>query len=175
MIKEKWTGDSGTTRLGGGEMTTKDSMRVDAYGDVDELNSFIGLARAQIDFVDIDETLAAVQRDLFVIGAELAKAPMNEKSKLARERVQWIESAVKKTDMQLPELKKFILPGGSQGAALLHASRTVCRRAERKCVLLKRSELVPEDTIKYLNRLSSLLFSLARLVNKKAKVKEHEW
>ena len=142
MIKQTWTGDSGSTKLSGGEATTKDSLRVDAYGDVDELNSFVGMARSRVEDKNIDAVLREIQNDLFVIGAELAKAKPNEKSTLSKERVEWIESIVKKVDTQLPDLTKFILPGGSPAAALLHISRSVARRAERKCVMLKRNEIV---------------------------------
>lgn len=174
MIKTNWTGDDGKTRLAGGEQCNKDSPRVDAYGDVDELNSFIGLAITRIDDNSIKRVLKKVQADLFTIGAELAKAK-GEKSRLQKERIEWIEETVKEADSLLPELTKFILPGGSPGAALLHSCRAICRRAERKCVALKKKEIVSEEVVKYLNRLSSLLFSMARLTNKKTGVKDEEW
>ncbi|MCX6816154.1 MAG: cob(I)yrinic acid a,c-diamide adenosyltransferase [Candidatus Aenigmarchaeota archaeon] len=167
--------DSEKTNLFGGEATTKDSLRIDACGDVDELNSFLGLARARLDDKEVDAILRDVQRDLFIIGADLAKAGSREKAVLTKEHVKKLEDMVHKIEKDLPKLTKFILPSGTHAAALLHVSRSVCRRAERKCFALKKKEIVNEDIIKYLNRLSTLLFDLARLANKKAGVKEDEW
>jgi cob(I)alamin adenosyltransferase len=167
-----WTGDSGKTRLFC-EEATKDSPRVDVCGDIDELNSFIGLARSTISDKYVNSVLKDIQKDLFVIGADLSKSPKNEKTQLTKKRVEELEDAVNSIEKNLPELKKFILPAGS--ASILHVCRAVCRRAERKTVALKKSEIVSEETIKYLNRLSTLLFDLARLANKNAGAKEEEW
>jgi len=177
MIKKIWTGDSGSTRLFGGEHTTKDSLRVDAYGDVDELNSFIGLVISRIEDKEIELILKDVQKDLFVIGSDLAKAGSkgNKKAILTKEQVSKLEDYVHKIDSQLGDLTKFILPGGAPAASLLHISRAICRRCERKVVMLKRQEIVNDEIPKYMNRLSSLLFSLARLVNKRANIKDEEW
>ena len=176
MVKKVWTGDSGSTKLFG-EETTKDSMRVDAYGDIDELNSFIGLARARLEDREINEILKEIQKDLFIIGSDLAKAGMkgNKKAVLTKEHVKKLEENVHNADNKLEDLAKFILPGGTPAASLLHISRSVCRRCERKIVLLKRHEIVNGEIPKYLNRLSSLLFSLARLANKNANAPEEEW
>jgi len=169
-----WTGDSGKTRLFC-EETTKDSQRVDAYGDIDELNSLIGLTRARMDDKEIDKILKEVQADLFVIGSDLAKAANIKKAITTKEMVAKLESAVHEIEDDLPALTKFILPSGTPAAALLHVCRTTCRRAERKVVALKRNEIVNEEIVKYLNRLSTLLFDLARLTNIRANVKEDEW
>ena len=176
MIKKVWTGDSGSTRLFN-EETTKDSLRIDADGDVDELNSFIGLARARLEDGEIDKILGDVQKDLFVIGSDLAKAGAkgNKKAILAKEQVMRIEETVYRIDGELDDLAKFILPSGTPAASLLHVARAICRRCERKVVRLKRDEIVNDEIPKYLNRLSSLLFSLARLINKREGVKEEEW
>src|SRR3989338_3166918 len=147
MVKKVLTGDSGKTRLFCDE-TTKDSMRVDAYGDVDELNSYIGLVRARLEDKEIDPILKDVQKDLFVIGADLAKSSKSEKSQLTSEHVKRLEELVHKIESQLPELKNFILPSGTPASALLHISRSVCRRAERKCVALKRQEIINDEIIK---------------------------
>ncbi len=174
MIKKIWTGDSGRTRLFS-EETTKDSPRVDAYGDVDELNSFIGLIRSRLEDKETDLILRDVQRDLFIIGADLSKSMKSEKSQLTKEHVKKIEGYVHSTEEKLPELKKFILPTGGPAASLLHIARSVCRRAERKIFFLKRTEIVNDEITKYLNRLSTLLFDLARLTNKKSGMAEDEW
>jgi len=173
-MKKIWTGDSGKTRLFCDE-TTKDSMRVDTYGDVDELNSYIGLARARVEDKEVDAILKEIQKDLFIIGADLAKSSKSEKSQLTSEHVKRIEEIVHKIEKELPELKRFILPAGAPAAALLHVARSVCRRAERKCIALKKHEIINNEIIKYLNRLSTLLFDLARLTNKKSNIKEEEW
>jgi cob(I)alamin adenosyltransferase len=146
------TGDGGTTGLFGGGRVAKDDARVSAYGDVDELNSAIGVARATepVDFSD--ELLASIQRDLFSIGGHLA-TPDPEKVKKAL------------ADAELPALRAFVLPAGTPKAAALHLARTVCRRAERSVVHLAAAADVPPLFLVYLNRLSDLLFTLARLAN----------
>jgi cob(I)alamin adenosyltransferase len=138
------TGDGGETGLFGGGRVAKDHPRVRAYGDVDELNATLGVALAALADGTIRDRLAPVQSDLFALGAHLATPPAPEGR---------------------PELRAFVLPGGSTGAAALHHARTVCRRAERSVVALAAGEAVPEAAIVYLNRLSDLLFTLARLEN----------
>ncbi len=174
MIKKIWTGDSGITKLCC-EETTKDSLLVDAYGDVDELNSYLGLVRARLDDKEIDAILKMIQNDLFIIGSDLAKAPKSQKSQLTEEHVKKLEETVHEIQKQLPPLNKFILPSGTPASALLHIARSVCRRAERKVFFVKRHEIVNEEIPRYLNRLSTLLFDLARLTNKRAGIKEDEW
>lgn len=175
------TGDSGTTGLFGGGRVPKDNARVDAYGEVDELNSAIGLARSIELMPRVDEVLAPVQRDLFSIGAILATPDpdkMHEqlaKARIDDERIQELEHSIDTCDAELEPLRAFILPGGTPKAAALHVARTVCRRAERRVVTLQQSETVPGLVIVYLNRLSDLLFSLARVANRRAGAGEVTW
>lgn len=175
------TGDSGETGLFGGGRVAKDHARVAAYGDVDELNSFIGLARATAPEEFAAESLEAIQRDLFSIGGHLATPDPDkvraalEKAELSETRVAALEAAIDAADAELPRLKAFVLPGGSEKAAILHVARVVCRRAERSVVALARSEEVPPLFLTYLNRLSDLLFTLARLANYRAGIGDVIW
>ena len=165
------TGDLGETGLFGGGRVAKDHARVVAYGDVDELNSFIGLARATLPLDLFAGDLEAIQRDLFSIGGYLATPdPAKvrkalEKADLDASRVTSLETAIDAADRELPPLKAFVLPGGCPKAAALHVARVVCRRAERSTVSLARASDVPPLFLVYLNRLSDLLFTLARLAN----------
>ncbi len=164
------TGDGGDTGLFGGGRVPKDHPRVNAYGEVDELNSAIGLARATPPALH-DELLTAIQRDLFALGGHLATpdparvADALEKADLSQARVSALEAAIDRATEALPPLRAFVLPGGTPKAAALHLARTVCRRAERSVVRLAREEEVPELFVVYLNRLSDLLFTLARHAN----------
>ena len=165
------TGDRGETGLFGGPRVPKDDPRIEAYGTVDELNSFLGLVRCEQLPRDLDDLLAQVQNDLFSIGAELATPdPSAHGTALVDEQqISTLEKAIDHYDGQLPALREFILPAGTRAAALLHVARTVCRRAERRVITMLRlrmtTEVVrPEGGI-YLNRLSDLLFVLARAVN----------
>ena len=175
------TGDKGETGLFGGGRVPKDHPRVSAYGEVDELNSFLGLARAIEPMPRIDEILLPIQRDLLAVGALLATpnpAKMREhltKARIDEERIRQLEQAIDAADLDLEPLKAFIIPGGSQKAATLHVCRTVCRRAERAVVALQESEAIPETAVVYLNRLSDLLFTLARLASRNAGVTEETW
>ncbi len=174
------TGDDGTTGLFGGRRVAKDSLRIESYGTVDELNSVIGLARAQGAGEDHDALLATIQEQLFVLGADLA-TPHDAMKNFALPRVtpsdvECLERAIDDMERSLPPLKNFILPGGSPAGAALHLGRTVCRRAERAVVMLRHEE--PEIGVlpmQYLNRLSDLLFVLARAVNQSAGIEEHPW
>jgi len=165
------SGDRGDTGLFGGGRVAKDHGRVAAYGDVDELNSSIGVARAALPGAAFDPLLEEVQRDLFAIGGHLATPDPDKvraalaKAELSERRVQVMEEAIDAADLELPPLRAFVLPGGGAGAAALHVARTVCRRAERSVVGLARSAEVPPLFLVYLNRLSDLLFTLARLAN----------
>lgn len=165
------TGDAGTTGLFGGGRVAKDDARVAAYGDVDELNSAIGVVRATAPADFSDELLASIQRDLFSIGGHLATPdPEKVKKALARAelsegRVTVFEQAIDAADAELPALRAFVLPAGTPKAAALHLARTVCRRAERSVVHLSAIAEVPPLFLVYLNRLSDLLFTLARLAN----------
>ena len=165
------TGDSGETGLFGGGRVPKDHIRVAAYGDVDELNSAIGVARATQPVQFSDQLLESIQRDLFALGGHLATPHPEkvkkalEKAELSEARVQLFEKVMDDADAELPPLKAFVLPAGTPKAAVLHLARTVCRRAERSVVALAHEEEVEELFLVYLNRLSDLLFTLARLAN----------
>jgi cob(I)alamin adenosyltransferase len=168
------TGDQGSTGLFGGGRVSKHHPRVAAYGDVDELNSTIGLARATAPEDFADDLLESIQRDLFTLGGHLATPDPDkvraalEKARLSAGRIAEFELAIDAADGELPPLTAFILPGGSAKAAALHVARTVCRRAERHVVALAGEAPVPNEFLVYLNRLSDLLFVLARLANHRA-------
>jgi cob(I)alamin adenosyltransferase len=175
-------GDSGETSLFGGERVRKDHPRVEAYGAVDELNALIGLARTELEGDDLQELLEGVQRSLFEVGGELAtpgegakKGARKSVPRVSDSHVEALEQAIDKLDVELAPLRAFILPGGSRGAALLHHARTVCRRAERRVVHLALEGSVPAGMIRYLNRLSDLLFVLARVVNRRQGIEEPIW
>lgn len=155
------TGDDGSTGLGDGSRTGKDSLRVGAYGSIDELNSMIGVVLA-IDIPDsIRETLTAIQHELFDLGGELCIPGM---ALVDDDDIDRLEATLDRYNEDLPALKDFILPGGGLAAAHAHVARTVCRRAERETVALSRHEAVRPQAIRYLNRLSDLLFVLARVL-----------
>ncbi len=166
------TGDDGTTGLGDGSRTQKDSLRVEAYGTVDELNSAVGLLIAQLDDKDLESVLLDVQHDLFDLGGELCVPNME----LIKDRhTSRLESELDRLNANLPPLKDFILPGGSVAAAEAHLARTLCRRAERRVISLARQEPVNEPVIRYLNRLSDLLFVIARTVARASGAGEVLW
>ncbi len=175
------TGDDGDTGLFGGGRVPKDHARVAAYGDVDELNAVLGMARSVDVMPRIDEVLAPIQRDLFALGALLA-TPDHEKMKeqLAKARISdarigQLEQAIDDGEAELEPLKAFIMPGGTPKAAALHVARTVCRRAERAIIRLQREAEIPQIVVIYLNRLSDLLFVLARVANRRAGAGEVTW
>lgn len=175
------TGDKGDTGLFGGGRVPKDDPRVEAYGDVDELNAVIGMARAIEPLPRIDEILVPMQRDLFSIGALLATPDLDKmhkhltKANIDDRRIGELEQAIDDSDRDLEPLKAFIIPGGSKKGATLHVARTVCRRAERKVVGLQRDVEIPQIVVIYLNRLSDLLFTLARLANVLSGAGEVTW
>jgi cob(I)alamin adenosyltransferase len=173
------TGDSGETSLFDNTRVSKADARVDAYGEVDEVNACLGAARA----TGVDEGIAALiellQKDLFALGARLADpseriAPRVEKATIGDTAVQRLEQAIDGLEETLPPLRRFILPGGSTSGALLHLARTVCRRAERRVIALGAGAVDPILVV-YLNRLSDLLFVMARAVNHRAGFPETEW
>lgn len=167
------TGDTGDTSLFGGHRVRKHDRRIDAYGTIDELNSFIGVARAAFPESPLDEELERVQNDLFAIGAQLA-APGNDRfTGAAPVRVDELEGAIDEAEGELAPLMNFILPGGTLAAAQLHVARTVCRRAERLVVSL--GPEAPQTTVVYLNRLSDFLFVAARLTNRKLGAEDVIW
>ena len=175
------TGDDGETGLFGGGRVAKDDERVEAYGDVDELNAVLGMARAVEVMPRIDEVLVPLQRDLFAIGALLATPDRDkmaqhlDKARIDEERITQLERLIDDAESELEPLRSFILPGGSSKAAVLHVARTVCRRAERRVVRLQRTVEIPALVVIYLNRLSDLLFTLARLANRRAGSGEVTW
>jgi len=173
------TGDSGETSLFDNTRVSKADARVDAYGEVDELNACLGAARA----AGVDDEIAALiellQKDLFALGARLADpsariAPRVEKVAIGDAAVQRLEHVIDRLEETLPPLRRFVLPGGSSAGALLHLARTVCRRAERRVIALG-GDAVDPVLIIYLNRLSDLLFVMARAVNHRSGVPETEW
>lgn len=179
------TGDRGETGLFGGQRVRKDHARVEAYGDVDELNSLLGVVANRLDAEgqrEVADGIRQIQGDLFVIGAHLATPrpedggrenahvpPLREGSVAGMER--WIDAA----EEELEPLRNFVLPGGGEAAAHLHLARTVCRRAERRCVSLAGVAHVEEEVVVFLNRLSDLLFTLARLANRRAAIADVPW
>jgi cob(I)alamin adenosyltransferase len=175
------TGDEGDTGLFGGGRVPKDHPRVSAYGDIDELNAVIGMARSVEMMPRIDEVLAPVQRDLFALGALLATPDLEkmkeqlQKARISDARIAQMEQAIDDGEAELEPLKAFILPGGTPKAAALHVARVTCRRAERAVIHLQREAEIPQIVIVYLNRLSDLLFVLARVANRRAGAGEVTW
>ncbi|NOK04983.1 MULTISPECIES: cob(I)yrinic acid a,c-diamide adenosyltransferase [Myxococcus] len=173
------TGDAGETGLFGGGRVSKDDVRVDAYGEVDELNATLGLVRSFDGPTDVDALLHRLQDQLFTVGAVLATPEGTKASahipELKPEWAEDMERAIDGFEAELPPMTHFILPGGTQAASALHLARTVCRRAERRTVPLLREGKIPQAVVVYLNRLSDLLFVLARVVNHRASVEDVKW
>ena len=173
------TGDSGDTSLFDKTRVSKADARVDAYGEVDELNACLGAARAAGLDADLTAALETIQKELFAVGARLADprskiAERVTKVAVGNADVERLEQTIDRLEAELPALRRFILPGGSMAGALLHLGRTICRRAERRVVGLGAGAVDP-IVIVYLNRLSDLLFVMARAVNHRASVPEVEW
>jgi cob(I)alamin adenosyltransferase len=166
------TGDDGTTGLGDGSRTRKDSLRVAAMGDVDELNSTIGLLLTESLPDDIREALIDIQHDLFDLGGELCIPGFEN---LAETQVAQLDALLLRYNATLPRLQEFILPGGSRSAAIAHIARTVCRRAERTIVSLGGEEAIRPACRQYVNRLSDLLFVLARVLNRHEDGTDVQW
>jgi cob(I)alamin adenosyltransferase len=175
------TGDTGETGLFGGRRVSKSDLRVEAYGSVDELNAHLGWAETLLRHLPLQEELRAIQADLLVVGADLATPPDTSGAAAARARrvepaqIQRLEAWIDQYDAETVPLTRFILPGGAPGAAALHVCRGVCRRAERAVVRLSQSEEFNASVLVYLNRLSDLLFVLARWVNAREGVQEPVW
>jgi cob(I)alamin adenosyltransferase len=175
------TGDAGETGLFGGERVPKDHSRVRAYGDVDELNSSLGVVRATTPVHFFDDLLQSIQRDLFALGGQLATPDPEkvrkalEKAELTPARIEIFEQTMDEADRELPTLTAFVLPAGTPKAAALHLARTICRRAERNVVKLSHEAEVPDLFVIYLNRLSDLLFTLARLANHREGAGDVTW
>lgn len=172
-------GDNGDTRLFDSTQVRKNHIRVEAYGNVDELNATLGAAASFIKDPKLVDFLTELQKQLLSLGAELAdpkyKDRASDKGRLDSMWVEWMERKIDECEVDLPKLNKFILSGGGQGGALLHVCRTVCRRTERSVVQLAESTPIEPIVIRYLNRLSDLLFVLARVVNYKEGREEPEW
>jgi cob(I)alamin adenosyltransferase len=175
-------GDSGDTSLFGGQRVSKDDLRVQAYGSVDELNSMLGVVVASLppELEDWRGALLEIQSDLFTLGANLATpetgaARPKHIPDLLESRVTALEGWIDKLDEQLTPLRAFILPGGTESAAALHLARNVCRRAERRVVALARCAELEPVMLKYLNRLSDFLFTLARAANARQGIPDSEW
>ena len=170
------TGDDGTTALFSGGRVPKSHLRVETYGTVDELNAVLGVIRTHAP--RSDDWLAQIQRDLFNLGSDFA-TPLESNSdwvvRMDEARIRWLEELIDKLESDLPPLRNFILPGGTPAAAQVHVARTVCRRAERAAVALQIHEAINPQALVYLNRLSDLLFVLARWENHQAGIAEEKW
>lgn len=172
------TGDAGETSLVDGSRVSKADARVSAYGDVDELNSYLGLARIDLaagevaQLAQLDEMLAVIQNELFILGADLASPLAIAVPRIDAEMVAGLERAIDTLMEELAPLSEFILPGGTRGAAQLHVARTIARRAERLVVTLAAQAEINQPALVYLNRLSDLLFVMARVANQRAGTRE---
>lgn len=183
------TGDGGETSLCNGSRTFKDSLRVEAYGSVDEISSYIGLAVVKTDQNDLKFHLTEIQKDLFSIGSNLAMPVSMTQEKIAGtgksiqslipkvtdEMIKQLENWIDKYDTELPKLNKFILSGGNEVSAVLQVARTICRKSERRVVSLKRHEEIDKNILKYMNRLSDYLFTAARLASHRAGKEDVKW
>ena len=171
------SGDIIHTSLYGGEKIAKDSLIVDAYGTIDELNTFVGLARARIDDDDIKNLLRDAQKDLLNIGSDLAtpldKQPLVER--ISKDKILELEKIIENYEKELQPINRFVVPGGSPESALLHIIRSIARRAERRLVTLKKEREINENIAMYLNRLSDLMFTLARVMNKRKGFSDELW
>lgn len=174
------TGDKGETSLFGGDRVSKDSLRIEAYGTVDELNSFIGLAIAEINSKELNDSLLLIQNQLFDMGSDLA-SPFSEKVKefkvprISEHLITKAELEIDKFTSKVEELRNFILPGGSKGSSLLHICRTICRRAERQVISAAKAEEINPNIIILLNRFSDLFFIMARFENKESGKSDIIW
>ncbi len=175
-------GDAGETSLFGGERVSKSAPRVCAYGEVDELNSVLGVAASELGHDDLLAMLRVIQSSLFDLGGELATPGADEREekgkgipRVSERDITELEGWIDALETELTPLRNFVLPGGAKAAALLHLGRTVCRRAERNVIALSAHERIAPRVVKYLNRLSDLLFVMARVVNRRADVEEPQW
>lgn len=171
------TGDDGTTSLFGGQRVPKSDLRIDAYGTVDELNSQLGVVASQRPDAELASMIDRIQHLLFTLGADLATPPMvNVRiDRISDANVGELEHMIDSLDARLPVLKSFILPGGSPTSAGLHIARTVCRRAERILILARETEVISDEAVHFLNRLSDLLFVMARFENASKGVDDVKW
>ncbi len=166
------TGDDGSTGLGDGSRVGKDDVRIKAIGTIDELNSLLGLLVAESPPDPVRQVITRIQHDLFDLGGELS---VPDRKVMDEAAVLWLDQELETINAHLPPLKEFILPGGTSSSAICHMARTVCRRAERCLVALQRNATVNPDSLRYLNRLSDLLFVLSRELNRLAGVPDSLW
>lgn len=173
------TGDKATTALFTGKRVPKHHIRIESYGTVDELNSFLGLVRDQIVDFETKDLLSLVQNKLFTVGAILATEPSKDNRlkipRILEADIVLLEEEIDRMNGELPEMTHFILPGGHPTVSYCHIARTVCRRAERMISYLNEAEPVPEGVLKYMNRLSDFLFVLARVLSKTLNAEEVKW
>ena len=171
------TGDKGTTMLGNMEIVPKDDLRVECYGTIDELNSILGISLNYALEPGVAEMIVRIQNDLLLLGADIAYPSDEEKKKykIEEKHVGWLEAQIDLLDESLPVLINFIIPGGSKGAANIHHARTVCRRAERIYIKLARDINGNPEVLKFINRLSDLLFTISRYENLKKNIPEPIW
>jgi cob(I)alamin adenosyltransferase len=172
------TGDTGTTALFGGKRVSKADLRIDTYGTVDELNSWVGMVRDQEVNKKRESVLVEIQDRLFTIGSILATEPGNTKVKipsLQADDILFLEKEIDAMDAALPPMKSFVLPGGHPSVSACHVARTVCRRAERLIIALHQAEQVDDQVIRYVNRLSDYLFMLSRMVAMELQAPETPW
>jgi len=170
------TGDDGTTGLQGGKRISKSSNRISAYGSVDEINSILGIVLSHNIDKDLLQLLTKIQNDLFVAGSDLSKPDLSDESnRITNVMIEFLEAKIDEFEKELEPLTNFILPGGNHAASLIHYARTITRRAEIQVVTLSKDEKINDYCIKYLNRLSDLLFVLGRLVNKRNKIPDIIW
>ncbi len=173
------TGDKGMTSLIGGKRVPKNSVRLESYGTVDELNSYLGLIRSFVKNRQVENELVEIQSRLFDVGGSLAADPENEQVKIKLGvndgDIQLLERAIDRMDAEVPPMKYFVLPGGNQEVSFCHVARTVCRRAERRILDLAGEAEVDESVLKYINRLSDYLFVLSRKMAHDAGIEEHKW
>ena len=170
------TGDDGTTGIIGGERVMKSNPRVIAYGAIDELNATIGVILSSGVDLDIAKILARIQNDLFVVGSDLANPDLsNSSNRVTTEMVTFLENSIDELEHELDPITYFILPGGGLTSSFLHQARAVCRRAETNIVILSESDSINKTCQIYINRLSDLLFVLARIINKRKKIKDIAW
>jgi len=170
------TGDDGKTSLFDNSRVWKSNNRIMSYGAVDELNSAVGIALSLVGDVVLSKILSQIQNNLFVVGSDLANPDMeNQKIRTTKEMIDFLEECIDELDNELAELDSFILPGGSMLSSVLHLARTIARRAETHVVALSREEKITKNTFVYLNRLSDLLFVMARTANKEKKINDIIW
>ena len=169
------TGDDGTTGLQGGSRISKSNPRIIAYGAVDEINSSLGIVLSNTLDNDISELLTKIQNDLFVAGSDLSNPDITTKNRITSKMVEYLESKIDQFEKELTPIAKFILPGGHPIASQVHFARTITRRAETMVIVLSEKENVNVECKKYLNRLSDLLFVLARIINKRNGITDVFW